>query len=81
VVEDVTTATILADVDDWFELPRAYNEAVLGWVGGTARVEGQPPGRQAVDDRLALIRHAMDVIFGGRRTFRCCGTYLRATRP
>jgi len=32
-------------------------------------------------DRLALIRHAMDVIFGGRKTFRCCWTYVRAVWP
>lgn len=78
-VQDVTEATIIADVDDWFELLKAYHESVLGWVGGSAKVEGRPPSDKAVEDRLALIRHAMDVIFGGRKTFRCCWTYITAT--
>jgi ubiquinone/menaquinone biosynthesis C-methylase UbiE len=80
-VVDVSNATIVADVDDWFEFLKAYHEAVLGWVGGSAKVEGAPPSGQAVADRLALIRHAMEVIFGGRQTFLCCWTYLRAVRP
>jgi SAM-dependent methyltransferase len=80
-VRDVTEATITADVDEWFELLKAYHEPVLGWVGGSAKVEGQAPSEQAVEDRLALIRHAMDVIFGGRKTFRCCWTYMRAVWP
>jgi SAM-dependent methyltransferase len=77
-VQDVTRATIVADVDDWFEFLSAYHDAVLGWVGGTARVEGRPPTEEAVRDRLTLLRHAMEVIFGGRRTFRCCWTYVAA---
>ena len=80
-VRDVTEATITADVDEWFEFLKTYHEAVLGWVGGSVKVEGQAPSEQAVADRLALIRHAMDVIFGGRKTFRCCWTYVRAVWP
>jgi hypothetical protein len=34
---------------------------------------------QAATDRLALLRRALDVI-GGRSTFRCCWTYINATR-
>ena len=75
---EVTETTIVADVDDWFEFLRAYHEAVLGWVGGSARVEGRAPTVEAEGDRLALIRKAMDVIFGGRPTFRCCWTYIQA---
>ncbi|HCF99232.1 MAG TPA: hypothetical protein DEV93_01655 [Chloroflexi bacterium] len=80
-VRDVTQATITADVNDWFELLKAYHEPVLGWVGGSTKVEGQAPSEEAVADRLVLIRHAMDVIFGGRKTFRCCWTYIRAVSP
>ena len=77
-VQDVSEATIVADVGDWFEFLKAYHEAVLGWVGGSARVEGRAPTVEAEGDRLALIRKAMDVIFGGRPTFRCCWTYIQA---
>jgi SAM-dependent methyltransferase len=79
-VEQVTARTIEARVDEWFEFLSAYHEAVLGWVGGSARVDGAPPGQDAVRDRLALIRHAMDTLFGGRPAFQCCWTYITGVR-
>ncbi len=79
-VEGVREETIEASVDDWFELMSTYHDAVLGWVGGTEKVDGRVPTPEAVNDRLALIRHSMDILFGGRRDFRACWTYITATR-
>jgi ubiquinone/menaquinone biosynthesis C-methylase UbiE len=81
VVEDVTARTIEARVDDWFEFLSAYHEAVLGWVGGSAKVEGRATDVEAVRDRLALIRHAMDTVLGGRPSFQCCWTYINGVKP
>jgi hypothetical protein len=80
-VIDVSQATIVAAVNEWFELMTAYHEAVLGWVGGTKRVEGQEPSEEAVRDRLRIMRHAIDTIFGGRETFKACWTYITAETP
>jgi SAM-dependent methyltransferase len=80
-VEDVQARTIEARVDDWFEFLGAYHEAVLGWVGGSAKVDGRAASEPAVRDRLALIRHAMETLFGGRPAFRCCWTYINAVKP
>ena len=79
-VEDVRARSIEAQVADWFEFLSAYHEAVLGWVGGSAKIDGKAPGHGAVADRLALIRHAMDTLFGGRDAFRCCWTYINCVR-
>ena len=79
-VERVREETIEASVDDWFELMGAYHEAVLGWIGGTEKVDGSPPSAGAVTDRLALIRHSMDILFGGRKDFRACWTYITARK-
>ena len=72
----VREASIEARVDDWFELLRAYHDAVLGWVGGTEKIDGTAPSDQAVADRLTLMRHAMDVLFQGRPKFQACWTYI-----
>lgn len=80
-VEEVTARTIETRVDDWFEFLSAYHEAVLGWAGGSLKVDGRAPGDETVRDRLALIRHAMDTLFGGRKEFRCCWTYIDCVRP
>src|SRR5215470_8771878 len=58
-LETATARGIEARVDDWFEFLSAYHDAVLGWIGGTPKVEGVTPSPEAVRDRLALIRHAM----------------------
>ena len=80
-IEEVSARTIEARVEDWFQFLGAYHEAVLGWVGGSAKVDGRAAGEEAVRDRLALIRHAMDTLFGGRSAFQCCWTYINAVRP
>jgi ubiquinone/menaquinone biosynthesis C-methylase UbiE len=79
-IDAVTARTIDARVEDWFQFLSAYHEAVLGWVGGSEKVDGQAAGASAVADRLALIRHAMDTLFGGRREFRCCWTYINCVK-
>ncbi len=79
-VTDVSQATIVAVVDEWYELMTAYHEAVLGWVGGTKRIEGVEPSEQAVRDRQRIMRHAIDTIFGGRDSFKACWTYITATK-
>ena len=78
--EDVTARTIEASVEDWFEFLSAHHEAVLGWVGSSVKVDGRVPAPDAVRNRLALIRHAMDTLFGGRPAFRCCWTYINGAR-
>jgi hypothetical protein len=80
-VDEVTERTIEADVQEWYEFLAAYADAVLGWVGGSEKVDGVPASPEAAADRLALLRAALDVIFGGRPTFLCCWTYISATRP
>jgi len=79
-VESVTARTIEASVDHWFEFLSAYHEAVLGWVGGSVKVDGRAPTEDSVRDRLALIRHAMATLFGGRPDFRCCWTYINGVK-
>jgi ubiquinone/menaquinone biosynthesis C-methylase UbiE len=80
-VEEVRARSIEARVSEWFEFLSAYHEAVLGWVGGSPKVDGKAPTAEAVTDRLGLIRHAMDTLFGGRDAFRCCWTYITCVRP
>jgi hypothetical protein len=53
---------------------------VLGWAGGSEKVDGEPATAEAAAERLELLRTSLDTIFGGRPTFRCCWTYITATR-
>ncbi|MDQ3777843.1 MAG: class I SAM-dependent methyltransferase, partial [Actinomycetota bacterium] len=79
-VEEVTERTIEADVEEWYEFLAAYADAVLGWVGGSAKVDGAAASDEAAADRLRLLHDALAVIFGGRSRFLCCWTYITARR-
>jgi SAM-dependent methyltransferase len=80
-VERITEQSIEAGVDDWFDFLSAYHDAVLGWVGGTERIDGDAPTETAKHDRLRLMRQAMDMLFGGRDTFQACWTYITCRKP
>jgi len=80
-VTDVREKTIVADVEEWFELMTAYHDAVLGWVGGNKKLDGHAPTPEAVEDRLKIMRHAMETIFSGRSQFNACWTYITAEKP
>jgi len=80
-VDSVREGAVQASVSQWFEFLCAYHDAVLGWVGGTDRVNGRPPSADAVRDRMLLIRQAIDLLFGQRDTFEACWTYLTCSLP
>ncbi len=79
-VTEVTERTIEADVEEWYEFLAAYAEAVLGWVGGSEKLDGEGASEQAAADRLRLLHDSLAVIFEGRPTFDCCWTYVSASR-
>jgi len=75
-VQEVREQRITADVQEWFELMVAYHETVLGWVGGTKKLDGEPASPEAVQDRLAIMRQAIETIFGERTEFHACWTHI-----
>jgi ubiquinone/menaquinone biosynthesis C-methylase UbiE len=79
-VAEITERTIEASVEDWYEFLAAYADAVLGWVGGSEKVDGVRAADEAAADRLRLLRESLDVVFEGRRTFECCWTYITGSR-
>jgi SAM-dependent methyltransferase len=79
-IESVLERNIRARVDDWCEFLLAYHDAVLGWVGGTEKVDRQTPTPEAVADRISLIRRAIDTLFAGRTEFDACWTYITCVR-
>lgn len=72
----IDRAAIEARVDQWFEFLSVYHEGVLGWVGGAEKVTGEAAPDDIVDDRLALMRRAMERIFEGWESFDACWTYI-----
>ncbi len=72
--------TVLDVREETFDFLSAYHDVVLGWVGGTEKIDGEPPTSEAVDDRSRLMGYAMDTLFGGRPHFNACWTYITCTK-
>lgn len=53
-----------------------YHEIILGWVGGSRKVEGRSPTKRALKDRLLLIRHCAEKLYDARDHFQCAWTYI-----
>jgi SAM-dependent methyltransferase len=79
-IVDVTQVPIQAHVDQWLEFLGTYHEGVLGWIGGSSRVEGDEPTEQAVADRLQVLRESMREVFGDGQGFQALWTYITAER-
>ena len=76
-IRDVEHRPIEASAADWTAFLATYHEGVLGWVGGSERIEGEPPTDQAVADRLELLAASVERVFGGP-TFEAVWTYVDA---
>ena len=74
-IERVEHVSIAADTAEWTQFLSAYHEGVLGWVGGSERIEGEPPTEEAVTDRLRLLRESVDHVFEAG-SFEAVWTYI-----
>jgi ubiquinone/menaquinone biosynthesis C-methylase UbiE len=80
-VERVATHAIEARLLEWYEFLAAYHDGVLGWVGGVDKIEGAAPSPDAIRDRLALMRLALDRLFDRKDAFRASWTYVTCRTP
>lgn len=69
-----------ARTPEWYQFLAVYHEGVLGWLGGVERIDGRPASEDAVRQRLALMRAAMDRVFQGRDAFEAEWTYVTCER-
>ncbi|HEV2372344.1 MAG TPA: class I SAM-dependent methyltransferase [Streptosporangiaceae bacterium] len=76
----VTDSTIFVNLNEWCEALSVYHDSVLGWVGGTQKVDGAPPAAGAVSDRLFLIRYGLEKLFSGTAEFPINWTYVTCRR-
>ena len=75
-VTSVRNRRIPARVGEWFDFLSVYHEGVLGWVGGAAKIVGEAAAEDVVQDRLALMRLAMDAVFRDAFEFGASWTYI-----
>ncbi|MGQ0536528.1 MAG: class I SAM-dependent methyltransferase [Methanobacteriota archaeon] len=78
-VRAVEHRAIPVKASDWYEFLAVYHDGILGWAGGSEKVEGRPPEADDVSARLALLRRAVDRVLSAR--FEAEWTYITAEKP
>lgn len=80
-VTSVYERVLEALVTDWGEFLCAYHEGVLGWAGGSKRVDGRTPSEEVVALRQSLLRKSLSALFDGKPSFQTCWTYIHCRKP
>lgn len=75
-LERASSRVIEARTEDWLQFVSVYHDAVVGWVGGSEKVDGRTPSAEDVRARLDLMRRAAERVFAGAPTFSAAWTYL-----
>ena len=79
-IAEVRCRVLDALVTDWCDFLAAYHEGVLGWAGGSNRIEGKAPSEETVALRQQLLRESLSALFEGQPSFRTCWTYIKCRK-
>lgn len=79
-VERTVSRVVEARTEDWQQFVGVYHDAVVGWVGGSEKVDGRAPSAEDVAARGDLMRRAAERVFAGAPRFRAAWTYITARR-
>ena len=75
-VTSVRHRRIPARVSEWYEFLSVYHEGVLGWVGGAEKIVGASASETVIEDRLTIMRLAMERVFNDAFEFGASWTYI-----
>ena len=73
---EIKTINIDARVDEWFEFLKVYHEGIISWVGGANKITGVEPKKDEVEDRIDIIKLALNEMFNNNNDFKACWNYI-----
>lgn len=73
---EVKTENIEARVDEWFDFLKVYHEGIIGWIGGSKKITGIEPTEEEINDRIEIIKTALNIIFENNNDFKACWNYI-----
>lgn len=73
---EIKTINIDAKVDEWFEFLKVYHEGIISWVGGANKITGVESKENEVEDRIDIIKLALNEMFDNKNDFKACWNYI-----
>ena len=68
-------------VTEWGDFLGAYHEGVLGWAGGSKRIDDRSPSAETVACRKRLLHDALGALLHDQPSFPVCWTHIRCRKP
>lgn len=79
-IVDCFARPVQALVTEWSDFLSTYHEGVLGWAGGSKRIDGQSPSDEAITLRKQLLRDSLVALFKDNPSFEASWTYITCRR-
>jgi ubiquinone/menaquinone biosynthesis C-methylase UbiE len=75
-ITEIRTDSVNANVDEWFDFLKVYHEGIIGWVGGSKKITGVEPTDEDINNRIEIIKTALNLIFENKETFKASWNYI-----
>jgi len=71
---------VQALVTEWSDFLSTYHEGILGWAGGSKRIDGQSQSDEVITLRKQLLRESLIALFKDKPSFEASWTYITCRR-
>jgi SAM-dependent methyltransferase len=79
-IEQMEARPIAARTSEWGDFLAAYHDGVVGWAGGTRKLDGHEPEAATIELRCSLLRKALSALLEDADEFTANWSYIRCTR-
>lgn len=76
IVKEIKTVDVGANVKEWYDFLKVYDDGILGWIGGVEKVSGDIPTLTDIQNRLDIMEEALNIIFNNNKNFNANWNYI-----
>lgn len=76
IIKEIKTVDVRANVKEWYDFLKVYDDGILGWIGGIEKVSGDVPTLTDIQNRLDIMEEALNIIFNNNKNFNANWNYI-----
>lgn len=76
IIKEIKTVDVGANVKEWYDFLKVYDDGILGWIGGVEKVSGDISTLTDIQNRLDIMEEALNIIFNNNKNFNANWNYI-----
>jgi ubiquinone/menaquinone biosynthesis C-methylase UbiE len=76
IINEIKTIDVKSNVNEWFDFLKVYDAGILGWIGGIEKVSGDIANLTDIQNRLDIMKEAINIIFNNNNNFNANWNYI-----